>query len=51
VKKCLYAQFSEFFEELEINYSNLEGELEELIETTPVEKEQSKKQLEERLTS
>ena len=51
VKKCLYAQFSEFFEELEINYSNLEGELEELIETTPVEKKQSKKQLEERLTS
>ena len=51
VKKCLYAQFSEFFEELEINYSNLEGELEGLIETTPVEKKQSKKQLEERLTS
>jgi len=51
VKKCLYAQYSEFFEELEINYNNLEGELEDLIGITPVEKEQSKKQLEERLTS
>ncbi len=51
VKKCLYAQYSEFFEELEINYNNLEGELEDLIGTAPVEKEQSKKQLEERLTS
>jgi len=51
VKKCLYAKSSEFFEELEINYSNLEEELEDLIGTTPVEKEQSKKQLEMRLTS
>jgi len=51
VKKCLYAQYSEFFEELEINYNILEGELEDLIGITPVEKEQSKKQLEERLTS
>jgi hypothetical protein len=51
VKKCLYAQYSEFFEELEINYNNLEGELEDLIGITPVEKEQSKKQLEEKLTS
>jgi len=51
VKKCLYAQNSEFFEELEINYNILEGELEDLIGITPVEKEQSKKQLEERLTS
>ena len=51
MKKCLYAKSSEFFEELEINYSNLEEELEELIGTTPVEKEQSKKQLEMRLTS
>ena len=51
VKKCLYTQFNEFFEELEINYNNLEGELEDLIGTTPVEKEQSKKQLEERLTT
>ena len=50
-KKCLYVQYSEFFEELEINYNNLEGELEDLIGITPVEKEQSKKQLEERLTS
>jgi len=51
VKKCLYAKSSEFFEELEINYNNLEEELEDLIGTTPVEKEQSKKQLEERMTS
>ena len=51
VKKCLYAQFSEFYEELEINYMNLEEELEGLIEKTPIEKEHSKKQLEERLTS
>ena len=51
VKKCLYTQFNEFFEELEINYNNLEGELEDLIGTTPVEKEQSKNQLEERLTT
>ena len=51
VKKCLYAKSSEFFEELEINYNNLEEELEDLIGTTPVEKEQSKKQLKERLTS
>ncbi|TET04903.1 MAG: hypothetical protein E3J90_00715 [Promethearchaeota archaeon] len=51
VKKCLYTQFNEFFEELEINYNNLEGELEDLIGTTPVEKEQSKKQLEERLST
>ena len=49
VKKCLYAQFSEFFKELEINYSNLEGDLQELIGKTPIEK--SEKQLEERLTS
>ena len=51
VKKCLCAQFTEFFEELEINYNNLEGELEDIIETRSVEKEQSKKQLEERLTT
>ena len=49
-KKCLYVQYSEFFEELEINYNNLEGELEDLIGTMSDEKE-SKKQLEERLTS
>jgi hypothetical protein len=51
VKKCLNAQFSEFFEELKINYNNLEVELEDLIEVTPIKKKQSKKQLEERLTS
>jgi len=51
VKKCLFAQFSEFFEELEINYSNLEGELEDIIETTPIEKKQSKKQTRGEITS
>ena len=51
VKKCLSAQFSEFFEELEINYNNLEEELEKLIEITPVQKQPPKKQHEERLTS
>jgi hypothetical protein len=51
VKKCLNARFSNFFEELEINYNNLEVELEELIEITPGKKQQLKKQLEERLTS
>jgi len=51
VKKCLNAQFSEFFEELEINYNNLEEELEDLIEVTPIKKQKLKKQLEERLTS
>ena len=51
VKKCLYTQFREFFEELEINYNNLERELQDLIEVTPFRKEQSKKQREERLTS
>ena len=51
VKKCLYVQFSEFFEELEINYKSLEGELNILLEKTPVEKKKLKKQLEERLTS
>ncbi len=51
VKKCLNAQFSEFFEELEINYNNLEGELEDLIETTLNKQKKSLKQLEERLTS
>ena len=51
VKKCLNARFSEFFEELKINYNSLEVELEDLIEVTPIKKKQSKKQLEERLTS
>ena len=51
VKKCLLVQFSEFYGELEINYHGLEVELEDLIEVTPIKKKQSKKQLEERLTS
>ena len=51
VKKCLNAQFSEFFEELEINYNILEGELEHLFETMLNEQKKSKKQLEERLAS
>ena len=51
VKKCLNAQFSEFFEELEINYNNLEGELEHLFETMLNDKKKSKKQLEARLAS
>jgi hypothetical protein len=51
VKKCLNARFSDFFEELEINYNNLEVELEELIEIKSVKKRQTKKQLKERLTS
>ena len=51
VNKCLYVQLSEFFEELEINYNSLEGELNILLEKTPVEKKKLKKQLEERLTS
>jgi len=51
VKKCVFAQFTQFFEELEINYNNLEVELEDLIEVTPIKKKQSIKQREERLTS
>ena len=52
VKKYLYAQFSKFYEELELNYNNLEGELEILVERAPgVKNRKSKKQLEERLTS
>jgi len=50
VKKCLNAQFSEFYGELEINYNNLEGELKDLIEITLIKKQHIKKQLEERLT-
>ena len=50
VKKCLNAQFSEYYGELEINYNNLEGELEDLIEITPIKKQHIKKQLEEKLT-
>jgi hypothetical protein len=52
VKKCLHAQFSEFYGELEINYNNLEGELESLLEKTPsVKTKKPKKQHEGRLTS
>jgi hypothetical protein len=51
VKKCVFSQFREFFEELEIYYNNLEGELEFLLEVTPnVKNRKLKKQLEERLT-
>ena len=52
VKKCLNAQFSEFYRELEINYKGLEGELELILENTPsVKIKIPKKQLEERITS
>ena len=52
VKKYIYAQFSEYYEELELNYNNLEGELEILLEEPPdMKNRKSKKQLEERLTS
>ena len=51
VKKCLDAQLSVFFEELKINYNNLDKELAALIEDSPVKKQQLKKQLEVRLTS
>jgi len=52
VKKCLNARFSEFFEELEINYYGLEGELDTLLEGLPsVKIKKPKRQLEERLTS
>ena len=52
VKRCLKAQFSEFFEELELNYNGLERELEILLENTPsVKINKPKKQFEERLTS
>jgi len=51
VKKCLNAQFSKFYEELEKNYNRLEGELEVLLEKEPTKPIRSKTQLEERLTS
>ena len=52
VKKCLNERFSEFFEELDINYYGLEGELDTLLEGQPsVKIKKPKKQLEERLTS
>ena len=51
-KKCLYIQFSKFYSELEINYHELEGELDSLLEKTPgVKIKKPIKQLEERLTS
>ncbi|MCJ7647859.1 MAG: hypothetical protein MUP85_04545 [Candidatus Lokiarchaeota archaeon] len=52
VKKCLYAQFCEFYGELEINYHSLNGELEILIEKTSSMKiRKPKKLLEGGLTS
>ena len=52
VKKNLYAQFSEFYGELELNYNSLEEELEVLFEKTQsVNNRKSKKHLEERLFS
>ena len=52
VKKGLYAQFSEFYSELELNYNNLEKELEVLmVRTQGVKNRKSKKHLEERLLS
>ena len=52
MKKSLYTQFSEFYEELKINYHNLERELESLLERAPeVKNKKPIKQLEERLTS
>lgn len=52
VTKCLNVQFSEFFEELEINYKNLEKELEKLLEeVTKAKLIKPKNQLEERLIS
>ena len=52
VKKGLHPQFREFYEELEINYNDLERELESLLEKSPnVKVEKPIKQLEERLTS
>ncbi len=52
VKKCLYAQSSEFFEELGTNYNNLEKELTLLIPNQiSFHKVMKEKKLEERLTS
>lgn len=52
VKKCLNAQFSDFYEELGINYHDLEKELEFFLEGVPIMKiKKPIKQLEERLTS
>jgi len=52
VKKCLYTQFNKFYEELEINYHSLGGELERLLEEVPkVKIKKPLKQFEVRLTS
>ena len=51
VKKCLNVQFSAFYEELELNYINLERDVASLVEKTPdVKNRKMKKQLGERLT-
>ncbi len=52
VKKCLYTQFSEFFEELRKNYKNLEEELTQLFPNqVPFEEVIKEKILEEHLMS
>lgn len=52
IKKCLNAQFKEFYEELEINYHHLETELDTLFEqTSNLMFKNSKKKMEERLSS
>jgi len=52
IKKILYAQFSGFYNELELNYNNLEKELEVLlVKTQGVKNRKSKKHLEEKLSS
>ena len=51
-KKCLNAQFKEFYEELEINYHHLETELDTLLEQAPKGMiKKSKKSMEEKLSS
>ena len=51
VKKCLNMQFTKFYEELELNYANLEKELEGLFgEVSNVKNKNSTKKREERLT-
>jgi hypothetical protein len=50
VKKCLYKHFSEFYEELKINYQNLENDLENFLKITlDVKNKEKIKKLEERL--
>ena len=52
VKNCLNAQLREFYEELRKSYSNLETELEIMLEKTPEFRiSEPRKKLEERLTS